>query len=308
VEDEPMSGEGNGSGAGRDRGEALMKWLRRGACLALAAVGLLIVAKLGRQLAHELSMLMAEWQQARDSYAVGYIGIYGEMPEPRPDNCIRRENGRLYLWAGTGVPGQAVWYDVTGIKYPIKQFRFAFGRDKIKTIDYPIYEDAQGQISRRIPPERPVLGVEFDGVVRAYPVRIMRKVEVVNDMFGDRPVAVTYSALSGRPAVYERSVAGEPISFGSSGYCYKKMFILYDRRTDSLWYPTKEGLTAISGPRAGTVLKRIYVPQQMSWDQWRALHPDTMVLVGADRERGIPFDPKHYIGGSRAKQAHAAAD
>ncbi len=302
-----MSPEGNGSKAGRDREGVWIKWLRRIACLALAAVGLLIVGKLGRQLVDELRMLMAEWQDARDSYAVGYIGIYGDLPDPHPESCIRHENGRLYLWAGRGVPGQPLWYDVTGIQFPIKEFRFAFGRDKIKTIDYPIYQDAQGEISRQIPPERPVLGVEFEGVVRAYPVRIMRKVEVVNDMFGDRPVAVTYSALSGRPAVYERSVAGEPISFGSSGYCYKNMFILYDRRTDSLWYPLRAGLTAISGPRAGTVLKRIHVPQEMSWDQWRALHPETQVLVGADRGRGIPFDPDNYIGSSSGKPTRAAA-
>ncbi|HID21777.1 MAG TPA: hypothetical protein EYP14_05180, partial [Planctomycetaceae bacterium] len=136
-----MSSERNGAHEGRDREAGWITWSRWPPYLALATIALIVIGKLGRQLVDELQMLRLEWQQARDSYAVGYIGIYGEMPEPRPESCIRRQNGRLYLWAGTGVPGQAVWYDVTGIKLPIKQFRFAYGRDKIKTIDYPIYED-----------------------------------------------------------------------------------------------------------------------------------------------------------------------
>jgi len=52
--------------------------------------------------------------------------------------------------------------------------------------------------------------------------------------------------------VHGRENKGGIDEFGVSGYVYKDVFIIYDRRTESLWYPLDdEKWTAISGPRKG---------------------------------------------------------
>lgn len=272
------------------------QWGKRIACVSCAVLGICVVVNLGSRLWTELRALSLEWGSARDADPVGYIGVSGEHPDFKPLACVREEADQVLLWAGNGVKGQAHWFDVTGNDVPtLRQFQFAFGRDKVKTVDYPIYQRADGEIVRRIYPERAVIGLKYDGEARAYPLAVLKKVEVVNDVFGGRPIAVTHCPLIGRTVVYDRSLDDKPISFGNSGYCYQKAFVLYDRGTDSLWYPHPEGLTAISGPLVGRVLPELDRPEEVRWGTWRRRNPDTLVLVGADRSHGIPLPPRSEI-------------
>lgn len=265
-------------------------WLRIVVCVSLSLLGVCVIGKLGSQLYLDMKSLSVELAVARDREPIGYVGISSEHPEFKPRSCVREQDGRVYLWAGTGVKGQASWFDVTATDMPVRQFAYAFGRDRIKTIDYPIVQSADGEIARRIYPERPVLGMDFNGIVRAYPITVMDKVEVVNDTFGETAVAVTRCPLISKPAVFVRLLDGESVSLGSSGYCYEGMFVLYDRRTDSLWYPQGEGLMAITGTLAGKVLPLLNVQaEETTWGEWLRRHPDTEVVVGADRTRGIPL-------------------
>ena len=69
--------------------------------------------------------------------------------------------------------------------------------------------------------------------------------------------------------------------FGVSGYVYKDVFLLYDRRTESLWYPLDgKQWTAISGPRKGESIPFIEKPAPIPLGEWRKLHPNTRVLLG----------------------------
>jgi hypothetical protein len=73
--------------------------------------------------------------------------------------------------------------------------------------------------------------------------------------------------------------------FGTSGYVYRNTFVLYDRRTESLWYPLDdEKWTAISGPRQGETIPFIDEPRPMPLGEWVEKHPDTVVLLGDRRE------------------------
>jgi hypothetical protein len=259
-------------------------------CLSLSALGAGLIWNMGGELISELWKLRADLAEVRDRDPVGYLGISSDMPGVRPDLCVRPDGDRLFLWAGTGVKGQPEWFEVTGVDLPFRQFEFAFGRDRIKAIDYPIYQARDGEVVRRIYPERSVLGLVVGGAARAYPLTVMTKVEVINEMIGDRAIAVTYCPLVGRPAVYERSIDGQVVSLGTSGYCYQKSFVLYDRATDSLWHPGPDGLKAITGPMAGKVLPLLKESiEQTTWGKWRRRHPETQVVVGGDRSRGIPF-------------------
>ncbi len=84
--------------------------------------------------------------------------------------------------------------------------------------------------------------------------------------------------------VHGRVNVGAIDDFGVSGYVYNNVFLVYDRRTESLWYPLDDKQwTAISGPRKGETIPFIEKPGPIPLGEWRKLHPDTRVLLG-DRE------------------------
>ena len=81
--------------------------------------------------------------------------------------------------------------------------------------------------------------------------------------------------------VHGRVNNGAIDEFGVSGYVYKNVFVLYDRRTESLWYPLDDAnWTAISGPRRGQTIPFIAEPGLMTLGEWRKQHPHTRVLLG----------------------------
>jgi len=85
--------------------------------------------------------------------------------------------------------------------------------------------------------------------------------------------------------VHGREKDGLVDEFGVSGYVYKNIFLIYDRRTESLWYPLDDhNWTAISGIRKGETLPFIQEPPIMPLGEWRGQHPDTTVLLGSRKE------------------------
>ena len=81
--------------------------------------------------------------------------------------------------------------------------------------------------------------------------------------------------------VHGRVNVGAIDDFGVSGYVYKNVFLLYDRRTESLWYPLDDKQwTAISGPRKAESIPFIEKPAPIPPGEWRKLHPNTRVLLG----------------------------
>ncbi len=131
-----------------------------------------------------------------------------------------------------------------------------------------------------------VLVVELGGEARAYPVQVLTHHEIVNDTVGGVPVAVTYCPLCASGVAFDRRVGDRILSFGTSGMLYLSDLVMYDRQTESLW-PQIEG-AAVAGVLTGTELT--VVPASLvSWQQWRAAHPDGWVLsrqTGFAREYG----------------------
>ena len=75
-------------------------------------------------------------------------------------------------------------------------------------------EEQRGKL---LVPDDRVIGVAFGGEARAYPLRLMRWHEVVNDVVGGEPVAVTYSPLCDSVSVFSRVIDDEVIEPGVSG-------------------------------------------------------------------------------------------
>ncbi len=124
-----------------------------------------------------------------------------------------------------------------------------------------------------------VFGVEINGDVRAYPLRIMGWHEMFNDVIGGVPVALAYCTLCGAGILFETQTKHrpEPFVFGSSGLLYRSNKLMFDRQTNSLWnHFTGE---PVSGSLAQSGIKLKTRPTTItSWAQWRDKHPDTQVL------------------------------
>ena len=122
-----------------------------------------------------------------------------------------------------------------------------------------------------------VVGVEFNGECRAYPLNMLSRPDhhVLNDTLGGKPIAVTWCGLCQSPVVYLREIDGRPLTLFVSGELYGENMLMKDVETDSDW-PQMLG-DAISGPLKGKSLERI--PSVWSdWSSWRTEHPDTTLI------------------------------
>lgn len=85
--------------------------------------------------------------------------------------------------------------------------------------------------------------------------------------------------------VHGRQTGDQLDEFGVSGYVYKNIFLIFDRKTESLWYPVDDnGWTAIAGARKGESLPFIAEPPVITLGEWRKEHPNTTVLLGSKKE------------------------
>jgi len=131
------------------------------------------------------------------------LTVAAEEPAGIPnlhDRPIIEREGKRLLWAGeddagdAGDAGDAEWFDMTDSLIDPFRFQFGIGKDTIDSIDDPVFVpfDDPRLGERRITRETQILGVEIDGIARAYPVEVMSMHEVVNDEFGGRPFAVLW--------------------------------------------------------------------------------------------------------------------
>lgn len=123
-----------------------------------------------------------------------------------------------------------------------------------------------------------VVVLDIAGDARVYPVQILIWHEIVNDVVGDVPVAVTYCPLCNSAVSYERTVQGEVTTFGTSGLLFNSALVMYDRLTESLW--THYNGEAIAGLAGGDRLTPISSPL-LGWAEFKVAFPEGLVL---DRE------------------------
>jgi hypothetical protein len=160
-------------------------------------------------------------------------------------------------------------------------------------------EEERGKL---LVPDDRVIGIVFGGEARAYPLRLMRWHEVVNDVVGGEPIAVTYSPLCDSVAVFSRLAGDEVVELGVSGYLYNSNTLLYDRRlrpaTSPLWSQLDGGVIAAPDPGFSSPLE-LRVAALATWEEWRGLHPETRVLAPhPDLKRLYKRDPYHSYFGS----------
>ena len=76
--------------------------------------------------------------------------------------------------------------------------------------------------------------------------------------------------------------------FGTSGYTMDSVFVLYDRLTDSVWYPLGEGtMDAVAGQWKGTSIPLLDEPSPQPLGDWMKLHPDSKVLLPTPHSKTV---------------------
>ncbi len=147
-------------------------------------------------------------------------------------------------------------------------------KDGIPSIDEPIFRPASAV--KNLAATEPVIRLEINGDLRAYPLQILTWHEIVNDTVGGLPVAVTYCPLCNSALVFDRTVEGEPTTFGTTGKLRNSDLVMYDRQTESWWQQfTGE---AIVGERIGYVLDML-PSRVIAFGDFAAEAPDGKVLV-----------------------------
>ncbi|UTW11381.1 DUF3179 domain-containing protein [Marinobacterium rhizophilum] len=163
-------------------------------------------------------------------------------------------------------------------------------RDGIPSIDAPHFIPAAQAGELR--DSDYVMGLNRNGISKAYPIRILNWHEIVNDRFGDEPVAITFCPLCGSGMVFLREQAGRPLTFGVSGLLYNSDVLLYDRETESLWSQIEA--RALTGHYRGQPLTQVAV-EHTRWGDWRQRHPDSLVL-SFETGFGRNYDTDPYAG------------
>lgn len=158
-------------------------------------------------------------------------------------------------------------------------------KDTIRSIDAPFFVPVD-QVDALSALE-PVISFEFNGDARAYPLRVLTRHEIVNDVVGGLAVTVTYCPLCNAAIVFNRQVGDEVLEFGTTGKLRHSDLVMYDRSTESWWQQfTGE---AIVGAYTGTYLEML--PARMeSWQRFTARFPDGMVLS----PRGVALSSYGY--------------
>jgi hypothetical protein len=157
------------------------------------------------------------------------------------------------------------------------------GKDGIPPMDDPAFESIEAAAAW-LQPQSPVIALTLNDEARAYPLAILIWHEIVNDVMGERPVAVTFCPLCNSAMVFDRRVDGQTLRFGVSGLLRHSDLIMWDDVTESWWQQfTGEGLV---GEHTGSLLD-ILPAQVVSFGAFAAQYPDGKVLArSGERDYG----------------------
>jgi len=153
--------------------------------------------------------------------------------------------------------------------------------------DPPRVAAAQAVENGTLRDDERVFGLCVEGACHAYPLRYLSWHELVNDVVGGRPVAVSFCTLCGSGVAFSAETAGhERRFFGTSGLLYRSNKLMFDKKTLTLWSNiTGEAvLGALAAPPGEPTARLHLLPVVVtSWGAWRAEHPETTVTVLDDR-------------------------
>ena len=204
-------------------------------------------------------------------------------PEPDYDPAARFADRFFGLQWRTDFSKHSVDYD--------EIFSGGVPKDGIRSIDRPKFIPIDPD-----PPwladQEPVISLEVNGDARAYPIQILTRHEIVNDVVGGVPVIVTFCPLCNTAIAFDRTVNGRILEFGVSGLLRFSDLVMYDRSTETWWQQI--GGEAIVGELTGTKLRQLPA-SIISWKDFRTTFPNGK-LLSTDTGFNIAYGRNPYPG------------
>ena len=151
------------------------------------------------------------------------------------------EDGKKMLYGGED-PAQH--FNISGYSLKDEQFHYGIGREAFPALLEP--EFIAVEEANQVWADSTRFLVAYAGdEVKAYSVPDLIHHEVVNDELNGQPIMAVYCILADLGAIYERNYGDTELTFALSGYTYYDEevwdgldgFILWDRETESLWWP-----------------------------------------------------------------------
>jgi len=245
-----------------------------------------------RNLWHECMMLQGEIQESQRQAVVGYLNIAPTTTyaDP-PGDWYRDEADQSLLWSGWKEGDGHPWFrfqhgdiDPARLCRPTSEY-------VSRAVDYPLSESGGGTIWRRMPSETLVVGHTLQGQNCVYPVALLGKVQVINDIVEDHPFLIVVNLFLPHQAeysVFEAAVDGRRLTMAVTGYFQDRKPLLFDRGTESLWFEENDVLRAVAGKLKNKSTARVARLAPVTWSTWLNRNRQGRLLVGADRSRGVP--------------------
>jgi hypothetical protein len=162
-------------------------------------------------------------------------------------------------------------------------FNFQMKADKMfRQPEHPIFKTmAQNKVNIN----SIVIGVENNGMVKAYPVQFMAYHHQVQDTIGGKPLIITYCNVCRTGRVYEPIVNGHHETFRLVGMDHFNA--MFEDATTGSWWRQATG-EAVSGPLKGHLLPEAE-SMQVSVKKLFELYPEAQVMQ-ADKSSKLNYD------------------
>lgn len=219
---------------------------------------------------------------------IGLTG-YAQRPSALNNGKFITANNTALLYGGS----EEEHFKIDNLDLKREQFHYGLGRERFPALLKPNFETV-AKADKNWKNEDRFLVAKKGNTVKAYSVQDLTRHEVVNDDLEGEPIFAAYCVLADLGAVYKRTYNDKVFTFGVSGYTYFDPnvwngldgFILWDRETESLWWPLID--KAVSGQLKGVPLLKL---EDAHWEDttWAAIktkYPNAQVLsTGQDFDR-----------------------
>ncbi len=147
-------------------------------------------------------------------------------------------------------------------------------KNGIPAIDFPEFLSAQQAKAMLLPTDMGVF-VNYGNEQKFYPLRILNWHEIVNDVVGGLPVAVTFCPLCGSAITFSRVVDNDTLTFGVSGRLFESNLLMFDDQTESLWLQASG--RCVVGDHLGKRLQHINT-NLLTFEELLTMYPAASVL------------------------------
>ncbi len=154
---------------------------------------------------------------------------------------IYYQDGEKWLWGGQD---QEMDFKITNSGLSGSHLKSGLGREFFKALVNPELV-VPSSYPYTIAADAGVVVLKGEDETKVYTLGQLSIHEVINETINGDEVMVTYCPLAGLIAVYSRNYCNTALTFALSGYTHyqegiwegKDGFVLWDRNTESLWWP-----------------------------------------------------------------------